>query len=144
MSWQMPSVFLLILINPIMPQIMKTIPGEKIPPANGHYSQCIEHNGTLYISGQLPVDPATKQIPAGIEAQTQLVLEKIELILKEAGSSREKVIRMRIYISDIALWDKVNKVYMQFFGAHKPVRCVVPVGILHYGCLIEAECVAGI
>jgi 2-iminobutanoate/2-iminopropanoate deaminase len=123
---------------------MKIISSKNIPPANGHYSPCIEHNGTLYISGQLPVDPATKQIPAGIEAQTQLVLDKIDLILTEAGSSREKVIQMRIYISDIALWDKVNEVYTQFFGAHKPVRCVVPVGELHYGCLIEAECVAGV
>jgi 2-iminobutanoate/2-iminopropanoate deaminase len=121
---------------------MNIITSTKIPPANGHYSQCIEHNGTLYISGQLPVDPATKQIPDGIEAQTQLTLEKIDLILNEAGSSKEKVIQMRIYISDIALWDKVNKVYAQFFGAHKPVRCVVPVSELHYSCLIEAECMA--
>jgi len=121
---------------------MKIITSTKIPPPNGHYSPCIEHNGTLYISGQLPVDPATKKIPTGIEAQTQLVLEKIDLILTEAGSSRENVIQMRIYISDIALWNKVNEVYTQFFGAHKPVRCVVPVGELHYGCLIEAECVA--
>jgi 2-iminobutanoate/2-iminopropanoate deaminase len=123
---------------------MKIIKSVNIPPANGHYSPCIEHNGTLYISGQLPVDPATKQIPDGIESQTQLVLDKIDLILKEAGSSREKVIQMRIYISNIDLWDKVNEVYTQFFEAHKPVRCVVPVGELHYGCKIEAECVAGV
>lgn len=121
---------------------MKIISSKSIPPPNGHYSPCIEHNGTLYISGQLPVDPATKKIPDGIESQTQLVLKKIDLILNEAGSSREKVIQMRIYISNIHLWDKVNEVYTQFFGAHKPVRCVVPVGKLHYGCLIEAECVA--
>lgn len=121
---------------------MRIIKSEKIPRANGHYSPCIEHNGTLYISGQLPVDPATKQIPDGIKAQTILVLEKIDLILNEAGSSREHVIQMRIYISDIALWDKVNEAYTQFFGDHKPVRCVVPVGELHYGCLIEVECVA--
>jgi 2-iminobutanoate/2-iminopropanoate deaminase len=74
----------------------------------------------------LPVDPATKQIPAGIEAQTKLVLKKIDLILAEAGSSREKVIQMRIYISNIDLWDKVNEVYTQFFRAHKPARCIVP------------------
>jgi len=121
---------------------MKIISSENIPPANGHYSPCIEHNGTLYISGQLPVDPATKIIPDGIEAQTKLVLDKIDLILTKAGSSREKVIQMRIYISDIALWNKVNEVYTQFFQDHKPVRCLVPVGELHYGCLIEAECVA--
>ena len=97
---------------------------------------------TLIILGQLPVDPTTKQIPEGIEAQTLLVLEKIDLILTEAGSSRENVIQMRNYISNIHLWDKVNEVYTQFFRDHKPVRCLVPVGELHYGCLIEAECVA--
>jgi 2-iminobutanoate/2-iminopropanoate deaminase len=123
---------------------MKIINSTNIPPANGHYSQCIEHNGTIYISGQLPVDIATKQIPEGIESQTKLVLEKIECILTEAGSSREKVIQMRIYISDISLWEKVNAVYSSFFEGHKPVRCVVPVGDLHYGCLIEIECVAGV
>ena len=121
---------------------MKILLSKNIPPANGHYSPCIEHNGTLYISGQLPVDQTTKKIPDSIEAQTQLVLDKIDLILKEAGSSREKVIQMRIYISNIDLWDKVNEVYKQFFRDHKPVRCVVPVGKLHYGCLIEAECLA--
>lgn len=121
---------------------MRIIKSEKIPHASGHYSPCIEHNGTLYISGQLPVDPATKQIPDGIQAQTNMVLEKIDLILNEAGSSREQVIQMRIYISDIALWKTVNEAYAQFFGDHKPVRCVVPVGELHYGCLIEVECVA--
>lgn len=123
---------------------MKIITSPNIPPANGHYSACIEHNGTLYISGQLPVNPNTKQIPEGIEAQTKLALDKIDLILNEAGSSREKVIQMRIYISDIALWEKVNEVYTEFFGDHKPARCVVPVGKLHYGCLIEVECVAGV
>jgi enamine deaminase RidA (YjgF/YER057c/UK114 family) len=79
-----------------------------------------------------------------IEAQTQLTPEKIDLTVTEAGSSRQQVIQMRIYISDIALWDKVNEVYTRFFGCHKPARCVVPTRELHYGCLIEAECVAGV
>jgi len=121
---------------------MKIIHTDKMPAANGHYSQCIEHNGMLYISGQLPGNPKVMALPEDIESQTMLVLGKIDLILNQAGSSREKVIQMKIYLHDIELWDRVNRVYAGFFGVHKPVRCIVPTGRLHYGCLIEAEAVA--
>lgn len=121
---------------------MKIMESHIIPPANGHYSHCIEHNGVLYISGQLPVDPLSKTIPEGIEAQLRMILDKIDLILTESGSARDNVIQVRIYVSDIGLWDKVNEIYSEFFGAHRPVRCVVPVGKLHYGCLVEAEAIA--
>lgn len=121
---------------------MKIIQNENMPKSNGHYSQCIESNGLLFISGQLPIDPVTKEIPESIEQQTYIVLQKIQIILESAGSSISKVVLMRIYISNIELWDNVNKVYSEFFGEHKPVRCVIPVGKLHYGALIEAEAVA--
>lgn len=121
---------------------MNIINHQNLPVANGHYSQCIEHQGILYISGQLPVEPATRQIPEGIEVQARLVLEKLDQILIAAGSSRNKVLQVRIYLSDIEMWDKVNRVYSHFFGEHKPVRCVVPVGKLHYGCLIELEAIS--
>ena len=78
-------------------EIIKTL---KMPKANGHYSQCIKHNGVLYLSGQLPIDPYTKTIPESIEEQTDMALGKVRLILNEAGSSIEKVLQMRIYISN--------------------------------------------
>ena len=121
---------------------MKIIQSDRMPLANGHYSQCIEHNGLLYISGQLPIEPLTKNIPDGIEEQTLLVLKKIKLIVNESGSSIEQILQMRIYISDIELWDSVNNIYSDFFDIHKPVRCIVPTGRLHYGCLIEVEAIA--
>ncbi len=121
---------------------MKIITTEKMPRANGHYSQCIEHNGILYLAGQLPIDPNTRAIPETIGDQTALVLSNVETILNEAGASKENVLQMRIYISDIGLWDKVNAVYSEFFGSHKPVRCVVPSRDLHFGCLIEIETTA--
>ncbi len=96
----------------------------------------------LYLSGQLPVHPETKEIPEFIEEQARLVLDKTDQILQAAGSTKEKVIQVRIYLSDIELWEKVNEVYRDFFGSHKPVRCVVPSGKLHYGCLIEIEAIA--
>ena len=124
------------------PKKMKIIKDPSIPVPVGHYSPCIEHNGVLYISGQVPVDSKTRAIPEGIESQTIMVLEKIDQILRASGSSKEKVIHIRIYIPDVELWDRVNEVYSRFFGEHKPARCVVPSGKLHYGCLIEAEAIA--
>jgi reactive intermediate/imine deaminase len=123
---------------------MKIIENNLIPKSNGHYSPCIVHNNTVYIAVQLPVDAVTKLKPEGIEAQTQMILDKIDTIACAAGSSRSRIIQVRIYLSDINDWEKVNLVYSSFFGAHKPVRCVVPVGKLHYGCLIEAEAIASL
>jgi 2-iminobutanoate/2-iminopropanoate deaminase len=123
---------------------MKIIKTEKMPPVKGHYSPVIEHNGTLYLSGQIPLDPVTGKVPDSIEEQTKLVLSKIELLLKESGSSLNKVLQIRIFLTDIDLWDKVNMVYADFFKDHKPARCVVPVGKLHYGSLLEVEAVASV
>ncbi len=121
---------------------MKIINTEKMPKSNGHYSQCIEHNGMLYLSGQLPINQADRSIPETIDEQTDLVLNNIEIILKEAGSSKNNVLQVRIYISDISLWDRVNERYSIFFENHKPVRCIVPTRELHFGCLIEIEVTA--
>jgi reactive intermediate/imine deaminase len=121
---------------------MDIITSPDLPPANGHYSQCIVFNKVLYLSGQLPVDPVSKTVPESIEKQTDLVLSKVDTILTSAGVTRNEVIQVRIYIDDITLWDKVNDRYSFFFGEHKPVRCIVPVKTLHYGCLIEVEVLA--
>lgn len=121
---------------------MRTIETSNMPKSNGHYSQCIEHDGILYLSGQLPLDKKDKTIPKTIEEQTQMVLENMETILKEAKSCKENVLKINIYISDIGLWDRVNSVYGAFFKNHKPVRCVVPVEKLHFGCMIEMEATA--
>lgn len=121
---------------------MKIIDSPSLPPANGHYSQCIAYNSTLYLSGQLPIDPVTREIPKSIEEQTDLVLSNIELILKEADVTKKDIIQVRLYIADIGLWDKVNQQYSIFFGDHKPVRSIIPVSELHFGCLLEIEVMA--
>lgn len=121
---------------------MQLFTTDKMPKPAGHYSQCVEHNGVLYISGQLPKDPVTRVIPEGIAEQTLQVLKNIELILMEVGSNKNCILQMRIYIPDIEHWDVVNKVYSEFFGDHKPARCVVPSRDLHYGSLIEVEATA--
>ncbi|MBU1012494.1 MAG: RidA family protein [Bacteroidetes bacterium] len=121
---------------------MKIRTSQRIPKSNGHYSQCIEHNGILYLSGQLPIDPITRNIPETIEEQADLVLKNIETILKEVGSSKNKVLQVRVYVPSIELWDKVNDRYSLFFESHKPARCIIPTRELHFGCLIEIEVTA--
>ncbi len=121
---------------------MNIITNPQMPAANGHYSMCIEHNGLLYLSGQLPFEPELKTLPQGIEKQTDQVLKNMERILLAAGSHKSKVIQVRIYLSDIHDWEAVNQIYARFFGDHKPARCVVPVATLHYGALLEIEVTA--
>lgn len=115
------------------------------PQPAGHYSQAIVHNGLVYVSGQLPVkkDRSSKEIGT-IEEQTLLALQNVEQILLAANSSKERVIRVTVYISDISLWGRVNEVYSHFFGNHKPARAIVPTKDLHYGYQIEIEAIAAV
>ncbi len=121
---------------------MRIIETPNMPACNGHYSRCIERNGLLYLSGQLPIDMSTNTIPETIEEQTRLALKNVETILKEAGSHKNNVLQVRVYISNIDLWDKVNAIYSDFFANHKPVRSIIPSRELHYGSLIEIEVTA--
>ena len=121
---------------------MEIINNPNMPAAGGHYSHCIKHNGILYLSGQLPFDRTTNEIPTSIEDQTDLVLQNVEEVLKAAGSSRNDVLQVRVYISNIDYWTKVNARYALFFGHHKPARCIIPSRDLHHGCLIEVEVIA--
>jgi len=121
---------------------MRIIQDPAIPTPKGHYSPLIEHGGLLYMSGQLPVVPSTGAIPASVEAQTRQVLDNVEALLRAAGSDRTRVLRVRVYVPDVALWDTVNAVYAEFFGDHRPVRTIVPTRDLHHGCLVEVEVTA--
>jgi len=121
---------------------------EKIIPQydgenKGHYTPGIISNGMLYISGQLSIDPDTRKVPeGGIGAHARLALMNVERVLKATGLSRTDIVQCRVYVSDIDQWDSVNEVYTEFFGEHKPARIVVPVGKLHFGCLVEIEAIA--
>jgi 2-iminobutanoate/2-iminopropanoate deaminase len=121
-------------------QIIQT---SNAPLPAGHYSQATVANGFIFVAGQLPIKPITKEKVLGsIEEQTLQTLENVKAIVEAAGSDLNHVAKVTIYISDISLWDGVNKVYTEFFGAHKPARAIVPVKDLHYGFLIEIEAVA--
>jgi 2-iminobutanoate/2-iminopropanoate deaminase len=109
----------------------------------GHYSQAVVHNDMVYLSGQLPVNSETgEKVYGSIDEQLRLVLANIKLILEEANSSKDKVIKVTIYIPDVSLWGQVDKIYADFFGAHKPARVVVPTRDLHYGLAIEVDLIA--
>jgi len=122
---------------------MRKVYTSEAPTPAGHYSQAIVHNGLVFVSGQLPVNPVTgEKITGSIEDQTIQVLENLTVVLKAAKSDLDKVLKTTVFISDISLWEKVNEVYARYFGKIRPARSVVPTRDLHYGFLIEIEAVA--
>ncbi len=122
---------------------MEFISTNNAPMPAGHYTQAIVCNGMVYVSGQLPVKLDRSSTEVGsIEEQTLQALQNVEQILIAANSSKECVVKVTVYISDISLWGKVNEVYSRFFGAHKPARAIVPTKELHYGYQIEIEAIA--
>jgi 2-iminobutanoate/2-iminopropanoate deaminase len=113
------------------------------PQPGGHYSQAIVHDNVVYVSGQLPIDPQSGQRGGvSIEEQTEQALKNLSAILQAAGSDVDQVVKTTVYVSDIALWDRVNAVYATFFGDHRPARAVVPTRELHFGCQVEIEAIA--
>ena len=124
---------------------MKVVTTDNALKPSGHYSQAIVHNDLVYISGQLAIDSNTgEKIFGSIEEETEVVLHNLDLILQEAGSNKEHVIKTTVYISDIALWSRVNQVYGAFFANHKPARAIVPTRDLHFGFQIEIEAIAAL
>jgi len=124
---------------------MKAILTEKAPQPAGHYSQAIVHQDIVYVSGQLPIDPATGEKRLGsIEEETEQALNNLAEVLKAAGSDLGQVLKTTIYLADIELWSRVNSVYSRFFGEHRPARAVVPTGKLHFGFQIEIEAIAAL
>ena len=124
---------------------MKEVLSNDAPQPAGHYSQAIEHQGLVYVSGQLPINPKSEEKNVGsIEEQTEQVLANLEAILRKANSGKNHVLKVTVYISDIALWDSVNSVYSRFFGDHRPARAIVPTRELHFGFQIEIEAIAAV
>ena len=122
---------------------MEKIITEESKNNKGHYVPGVVSNGLLFVSGQLSRDPVSGAVPeGGIEEHVRLALKNMEKVLKQAGCTRSDVIQCRVYITDIEYWNRVNKVYAEFFGEHKPARIIVPVPALHFGCLTEIEAVA--
>ncbi len=120
----------------------KSIETPNAPLPAGHYSQAMVWNNLIFVAGQLPLKPNKEKVLGSIEEQTEQTLENVKAVVEAAGSDLNHVLKVTVYISDISLWDGVNKVYTKFFGEHKPARAIVPVKDLHYGFLIEIEAIA--
>ncbi|MGE5235566.1 MAG: RidA family protein [Acidobacteriota bacterium] len=116
------------------------------PSPAGHYSQAIVHRGIVYVAGQLPIDPQSGRRLTGesIEVQAEQALRNLAAVLKEAGSDLEHALKVTVYLSDIALWDRVNTIYAATFGAARPARTVVPCRELHHDLLIEIDAIAAV
>ena len=124
---------------------MTPVTTSNAPTPAGHYSQAMIHGDLVFVSGQLPIDPATGDKRIGsIEEQTEQTLRNVEAVLIAAGSGLQKVIKVTVYIANIDLWGQVNAVYAEIFGDHKPARAIVPTRDLHHGFLIEIEVVASV
>lgn len=119
---------------------MKKIETKHSKAKKAHYVPAIEHNGILYVSGQLSIDPETMQLPkGGAREHARQALANLQAVLDEAGAKKENVLMCRIYTPEVAFWDEIDDEYALFFGDHKPARVVVPTSGLHFGCLVEIE-----
>ena len=120
----------------------KIIHTENAPKAIGPYSQAIEMNGLLFISGQIPVNPKTGIIPEGIEAQTEQVMQNIGAILKESGYNFSDVVKSTCLLSDMVNFKPMNEVYARYYNENPPARAAFAVKGLPMGVLIEIETIA--
>ncbi len=121
----------------------RTIASPAAPAAIGPYSQGVELNGTLFVSGQLPVDPASGEMPEGIEAQTRQSLTNVFAILSEAGLGANDVAKTSVLLADIKDFAAMNAVYAGFFPEDKPARVCYQVAALPKGALVEIDAIAG-
>lgn len=123
-----------------MKRIIQT---SKAPAAIGPYSQAVEVNGTLYISGQIPLDPETmKVVEGGIQEQTEQVLKNIGAILHEAGYDYRDVVKSTCLLSDMANFKAMNEIYGKYYPENSPARAAFAVKDLPLGVMIEIETIA--
>ncbi|MBL8219267.1 MAG: RidA family protein [Bryobacterales bacterium] len=113
------------------------------PKAIGPYSQATKYNGLVYLSGQIPLDPATMQIVEGdIAAQTERVMENLKAVLEAAGSSFSRVLKTTVFLKDMGEFAKMNEVYARYFPDNPPARATVEVARLPRDVRVEIECIA--
>ena len=123
---------------------MKVISTDKAPAAIGPYSQAVDSGeGLVFVSGQLPIDPATGAFPeGGVKEQTKQSLLNAKAILEMAGLNLSAVVKTTVFLADMGDFAAMNEVYAQFFSAPFPARSAVAVKTLPKGALVEIECIA--
>lgn len=121
----------------------KIIATAKAPAAIGPYSQGVNLNGTVFVSGQIPVNPVDGSIPAGIELQTRQAMDNIGAILNEAGLTYNDIVKTTVLLADLADFAAMNAVYAEYFPQDKPARVCCQVAALPKGALVEIDAIAG-
>ena len=120
----------------------QTITTPEAPEAVGPYSQAVRCGDTIYVSGQLPIDPSTKAMPESVEEQARQSLANIRAILEAAGCTMADVCRCGIFLTDLDDFQVVNRVYASFFDGDFPARTTVEVSRLPLGARVEIDAVA--
>jgi reactive intermediate/imine deaminase len=122
--------------------IILTNPDTMAAPG-GHYTHAVTANGFVFVAGQLPIArDGAKLADAPFEKQAQQALDNIAAALTAAGSAIERLVQVRVYVTDIKHWPGFNAIYSRWIGSSRPARAVVPVPELHYGFKIEIEAIA--
>ena len=123
---------------------MKTVISTAAAPgAIGPYSQAIEANGFVFVSGQIPLDPATGAlVPGGVEEQAEQSLKNLKAVLAGAGCTLKDVVKTTVFLTDMGAFAAVNAVYAKYFESECPARSAVQVGALPKGALVEIEAIA--
>ncbi|WFD08135.1 2-iminobutanoate/2-iminopropanoate deaminase [Malassezia vespertilionis] len=128
-----------------MSSVYKTISTPDAPSAIGPYSQAVVYNGTAYVSGCIPFDPASMQcVEGGIEAQAQRAIDNLLAVVKAAGSAPSHVLKVTVFMKDMNDFAKVNGIYEKAFTPYKPARSAVEVARLPRDVLVELECIAAV
>ena len=121
----------------------KSVQTDAAPKAIGPYSQGIRCAGWVFVSGQIPLDPATGElVGGGFAQQVTRALENVDAVLRAAGCGRASVVKTTVYLTDIARFGEFNEIYAAFFGQHRPARAVVGAAALPRGAQVEVEAVA--
>jgi reactive intermediate/imine deaminase len=121
---------------------MKTrIHTDNAPAAIGTYSQAVRAGDTVYLSGQIPLDPKTMQLVEGIEAQIQQVFKNLDAVAKASGLGLERAVRMTVYLTDLGHFAKVNEIMAKYVSEPYPARVAIGVASLPRGALVEIDCI---
>ena len=122
---------------------LRTVATDEAPKAVGPYSQAVVAGDFVFTAGQIPLDPSTGELEQDdIETATRRVLENLDAVLRAAGSSLGRAVKLTVFMTDLGLFSRMNEVYAGFFEGNPPARSAVQVGALPKGALIEMEAVA--
>jgi reactive intermediate/imine deaminase len=123
----------------------KIIHTDHAPQAIGTYSQAVDHNGLVFVSGQIPLDPVSMDmVPGGIEAQITQVFENLSAICNAAGGSLQNILKLTVYLTDMANFPQVNAIMEQYFEAPFPARAAVGVAALPKDAEVEMDAILAV